>query len=138
MAKIVIDSNVVIAYLDDANSNHVEAFRSMSNPQIEVGVSALTMTECLIHAFRDSYEFALKVVIEIERFVSFILELNREIAILAAHLSAKFQLNLADSIILATEQHHELELWTFDKRLASKSARAKYLLNRVLGELPSE
>jgi predicted nucleic acid-binding protein len=131
MAKIVVDSNVVIAYLDDENINHLEAVASLSAENIEIGISSLSMTESLIHAFRNSYEFAFRIVIKIEALVSFVLDLTRDVAIMAAQLSAKFQLNLPDSIILATAEHNKLSLWTFDRRLASKSAAARYLLDKV-------
>lgn len=48
-----------------------------------------------------------------------IADLNREIAIHAAHISSEFKLAMADSIILATARAHQATLWTQDSDLAS-------------------
>ena len=42
-------------------------------------------------------------------------ELNRNIAIEAAHLSRQMKLAMADSIILATARAHNATLWTQDE-----------------------
>lgn len=44
-----------------------------------------------------------------------VLELNDEIALLAAQLSIEHHLPLADSIFLATAHHHQATFWTQDE-----------------------
>lgn len=43
-----------------------------------------------------------------------VVELNTPIAMAAASISLKHSLPMADSIILATERHHEATIWTQD------------------------
>jgi toxin FitB len=53
-------------------------------------------------------------------------DLNRQVAILAAHISLENKLGMADSIILATAQHHQAILWTQDEHFKA-FAGVKYI-----------
>ena len=128
MAEILLDSNVVIAFMEDENSNHKSASLLLIDNENEFSISSLSMTECLIAAYRKGYEYALSSILRIQDLVVGILDLTSPIAILAAKLGAEKNLLLADLVILATARYHQLQLWTFDRRLANKSRRITYLL----------
>lgn len=55
-----------------------------------------------------------------------IIDLDREIALMAAELSFELKLPMADSIILATARTHDAILWTQDEHFKGL-ARVKYV-----------
>ena len=129
MANVILDSNIVIAYIENQNENHEAAKAAVDTIRDAICISALTLTECLIFTFRESYEFAMESLLTIDGLIDFVFEVSRDIAILAARIGAESGLNLADAVILATADFHKIALWTFDRRLSNKSRNAKYLLS---------
>lgn len=55
-----------------------------------------------------------------------VVDLDREIALIAADLSYELKLPMADSIILATARAHDATLWTQDEHF-KELARVKYI-----------
>jgi predicted nucleic acid-binding protein len=55
------------------------------------------------------------------------IELSVGIAFSSAHIRATQKLALADSIIFATAQSVQAQLWTFDKELAAKYPNSRML-----------
>ena len=121
MAEILLDSNIVIAFIEDKNMHHLLVSTSLIENDHEYQISALSMSECLVEAFRQGYEYAISCLLRIRDLVVQVLDLNESIAIFAARIGAERTLHLADSIILATAEYHGLPLWTLDRRLANKS-----------------
>ena len=128
MGKILLDSNVVIAFLEPENENHEASRSALLDTENIYHLSSLSIAECLIVAFRAGYEFAIQSLLRIKQLVAAILVLSEEIAISAAQFGAELNVQLADAVILATADFHDLDLWTFDKRLSRKGPRIRYLL----------
>ena len=97
MAEILLDSNVVIAFIEDQNMHHPLASTSLVVNDHEFQISALSMSECLVEAFRHGYEYAISSLLRIRDLVVKVLDLNESIAILAAKIGAERTLHLADS-----------------------------------------
>jgi len=77
----------------------------------------VTPTICLYEVFKRVYlEFGEEQALKAVGCMSAgeIVDLNRQIAIDAAHLSVELKLAMADSIILATARAYEATLWTQD------------------------
>ena len=129
MGEILLDSNVIIAYLEPENYHHAVSTAVLLEKDNIYYLSALSISECLMVAFREGYEFAIESLFRIKQLITTVLWLSEEIAISAAQIGAESNLKTADSVILATAKYHALVLWTFDKRLASKSERIRYLLS---------
>ena len=130
MAEILLDSNVVIAFMEDQNMHHSTALAFLVDGDHEFHISALTMSECLVEAFRRGYEYAISCIYQIRNLVVKVLDLDELISISAARIGAERDVHLADSIILATAEFQGIPLWTFDKRLANKSPNIRYLLQK--------
>ena len=108
----VIDSSGWLEYFTDgANANFFKsAIRDEKN--------LIVPTICLYEVFKiilsqAGEEEALRVA----GLMSFgkIIDMDREIALAAAHLSIQHKLAMADSLILATARAHEAVLWTQDE-----------------------
>ena len=128
LGKILLDSNVVIAFLETENENHEISTAVLLNSENDYFLASLSIAECLIIAFRQGYEFAIEALLKIKQLVVSVFSISEEIAFSAARIGAELNVALADSIIMATAESYGIVLWTFDKRLARKSSRIKYLL----------
>ena len=108
----VVDSSGWLEYL--ANSSNAPFFA----PAIQDEQRLLVPTICLYEVFKRLYqqlgkEAALEGVSRLYR--GEIMELDDEIALLAAQLSLAHHLPLVDSIILATARSQDATLWTQDE-----------------------
>ena len=128
MGEILLDSNVVIAYLEPENENHEISTAALLESENHYFLASLSIAECLLIAFREGYEFAIEALHKIKLLVTSVLGLSEEIAISAAQIGATHNVKLADSVIMATARSYEIELWTLDRRLANKSPNIRYLL----------
>lgn len=128
MGEILLDSNVVIAYLESENENHEISTNMLLDSNNDYFLASLSIAECLLIAFRKGYEFAIETLHKIKLLIASALPLSEEIAVAAAQLGAELNIKLADSVILATAHSYGIDLWTFDKRLANKSPNIRYLL----------
>jgi len=107
----VVDSSGWLEYLTDG------ANAGFFAPPIQDADKLLTPTICLYEVFKRVHsqfgeERALDAVGSM--CVGEIVDLDRQIAIDAAFLSAELKLAMADSIILATARAHAANLWTQD------------------------
>ena len=108
----LVDSSGWLEYfMDGANA---DTFK----PAIQDEANLLIPTICLYEVFkvllsRRGEEEALQII----GFMSAgrIVNIDREIALVAAQISLEHKLAMADSLILATAQAHEAVLWTKDK-----------------------
>jgi len=108
----VVDSSGWLEYL--ANSSNAPFFA----PAIQDEQRLLVPTICLYEVFKRLYQqlgkvAALEGVSRLYR--GEIMELDDEIALLAAQLSLAHHLPLADSIILASARSQDATLWTQDE-----------------------
>ena len=127
MAIILLDSSVIIALLNDNDIHHDVASKVLRNCTDTICIATLTITESLVSTFYDSYERALLLFNKILEFTGIHIELSTGIAFASAQVRANKKLALADSIIFATAQSVQAELWTFDKELAAKYPNSRIL-----------
>ena len=110
----VVDSSGWIEYL--SGGGNAAFFRGPIESDEPLLVPSLSLFEVYRHMLRHiGREEALKVVAAMRSGV--LVELDDRLALEAAELSIETKLALADSIILATAQAHDAELWTQDSDL---------------------
>ncbi|MEI7798187.1 MAG: PIN domain-containing protein [Actinomycetes bacterium] len=127
MAIILLDSSVIIALLNSNDAHHDTAARVLRSCTDTICIATLTITESLVSTFSTSYERAILVFTKILEFTGVRIELSVGIAFSSAHIRATQKLTLADSIIFATAQSVQAQLWTFDKELAAKYPNSRML-----------
>src|SRR6266508_6875604 len=108
----IVDSSGWIEYVaDDANANFFES-------SIVHSENLLVPTICLYEVFkRVLQEFGEERALDAMGIMSLgtIVDLDRQIAVHAAHISNELKLAMADSIILATARACDATLWTQDE-----------------------
>lgn len=107
----VLDTSAWIAYfLNNENAAH---FAPVAEDTDHLIVPTVTLFEMFKKVARDwslcSAEESISHMSE-----GTIIDLNKPIAVLAAQLSLKHKLGMADSLILATAKYHNATLWTQD------------------------
>jgi predicted nucleic acid-binding protein len=118
MARVILDSSVLIAIINQADRHHGDVIAKVGNIENTYGISAITLVETLIHAFQESDAEGDRIRERIDDAIDFCVELAESIAIEAAKIRAKTGLKTPDSIISATAKVRLAELWTLDARLA--------------------
>ena len=126
MARVILDSSVLIALLSPTDKHHVAAVQATSTNH-EYLISAITFTEVLIAPYRkgtahgDRYSRAL-----ISQFGEPI-SVDRKIAHAAAKLRADKNIKMPDALISATAEINKAQLWSFDKALVKHNSFARLL-----------
>ena len=106
-----VDSSGWIEYL--SGGSNASFFRRPIESDEPLVVPSLSVFEVYRHMLRHiGREDALNVVAAMR--TRLVVDLDDSLALEAAELSVETKLALADSIILATAQAHEAELWTQD------------------------
>ena len=107
----VVDSSAWLEYF--ADGPNAEDFAPIIKDAESLLVPSITVYEVFkrIREQRDS-EVALRAVSQMRR--GRVVDLDADLAVAAADLSAELQLPLADSVILATARATEATLWTQD------------------------
>ena len=107
----VVDSSAWLEYL--ADGPNAEEFAGPIQDTANLVVPSITLFEVFkrIRTQRDS-EIALRAVSQMRR--GKVVDLDADLAVAAADLSADLRLALADSVILATARSHEATVWTQD------------------------
>ena len=107
----VVDSSAWLEYF--ADGPNAEDFAAPIQDPDELVVPIITLFEVFkrIRMQRDS-EIALRAVSQMRR--GQVVDLDADLAVAAADLSADLKLALADSIILATARAHDATVWTQD------------------------
>jgi predicted nucleic acid-binding protein len=118
MESIVLDSSVVIAFLNPEDRHHKAARRALEAAKGRFQISTITVTESLVLAARRSSAVADEFLADLEKFFGPFIVLDGEIALAAAKLRAKTGLATPDAIISASATKAKAGLWTFDKALA--------------------
>ncbi len=127
MARIVLDSSVLISiyYEGDVHSEIVRKY--MASKENEYLISTISLAETLTHAAVKGPETLEKMVDRIRMAVTEIFGVNQEIAIAAALVRARTAITMPDAIISATATLVGAELWTLDQKLA-KAHRGAVLI----------
>ena len=107
----VIDSSAWLEYF--ADGPNADEFAAPIQDAASLVVPSITLFEVFkrIRTQRDS-EIALRAVSQMRR--GTVVDLDADLAIAAADLSAELRMALADSVILATAQAHDATVWTQD------------------------
>lgn len=128
MATILIDSNILIAYLNNNHVNHSEVKNAINFENSKFLLTTTSLIECLVKAYEQGYEFAMNYELTFWQLIHSTVDLTQNIARKSAEILAFQNVSFADAIIWATAEFHGLILWTLDKRLANKSTNIRYLL----------
>ena len=116
MATVVLDTSVLIALLKNADTHHQSAVKATS-VRNEYLISAVTLGEALISAFRINEKSGRTRHQLISTVVNQIVPIDEEIAIHAAQIRAEKNLSLADALISATAYKSKAQLWSCDREL---------------------
>ena len=128
LETILLDTNVVIAFLDPNNDNHQAARQATEGQDRKYVISVFSVIECLVNAYSHDYEYAIAYELSMRTLIKDRLDINNQIAIKTSELVGRKIALLGDAIIWATAEFHGLVLWTLDRRLANKSPNIRYLL----------
>ena len=127
MGRLILDSGALIAIFKDVDVHHQTIMNRLSEGSDEVVLSAITLTESLVHAYQAGLgEIGKR---QIDDLALEIIDVDQEIAIYAAQLRATNNLKLGDALIAATAILHKCTLITFDEKLARKTPGAELLVS---------
>ncbi|CAB4651482.1 unannotated protein [freshwater metagenome] len=127
MPAVLIDSSVLIAFLDPNDRHHQRSVNLILNEDFKIQAATISITECLIRPFRFENYFAYLVLENIELIIELFHDLNRTIAFDAARIRATKNLATVDSIILATAEYLNIQLWSCDKKMVNSTKNSLYL-----------
>ncbi len=119
-----LDSSVLIAILNSEDKHHrigLESYSSLDQYQI----STISITEVMPSALKAGT--APRILETLGTLTRAIIDLDAEIAMLAAKVRVEAGLKTPDAIISATALRHQAQLWTFDGRLAKAHKGARLL-----------
>ena len=116
MARVVLDSSVLIALISPKDHHHQTVLKSLTVKH-QYLISALTLTEALIAPNRLSAAIGQQMLAAIKRSIHEVVDIDSEIAVLAAQLRASTNISLPDALISATATATKAQLWTCDKAL---------------------
>lgn len=125
MGAIILDSSVVIAFLNSSDTHHIAASSAIEGANSIFKISILTVSEALVKASTVSEKRKNELLADLSAAFSPFYPFDLEVAVLAASLRARSPLRLPDAIISATAMINKAELWSCDARLAKihKGAR---------------
>lgn len=118
MESVVLDSSVVIAFLNPEDRHHKSAQREIAAATARFKISTITVAESMVLAARQSEAVANEFLADLENHFGPFIVLDGQIAMAAAKLRAKTGLATPDAIISASASATGAMLWTFDKALA--------------------
>lgn len=124
MGLVLLDSSVLIALINPADKHHATAINSYDSRSILIA-SALSITEVLPRAITEGKEEAFWH--HLGPYMQKIVEVDLEIASLAARIRSSKALKTPDAIISATAQARGAQLWTLDSKLAKATPGARLL-----------
>jgi predicted nucleic acid-binding protein len=120
---IVLDANVVIAFLDANDPHHAASLDLLERNFVDgFGCSVLTLAEALVHPTRaDRQDAALA---SLTRIGVEMIPLEASDAIALADVRSTYKLRMPDAVALFTAMQFGAQLATFDADLASAAERA--------------
>lgn len=116
MAAVVLDTSVLIALFKTDDPHHESAVKA-TLVRNEYLISAITLSEALIAAFRVNQETGRRHHQLIKQSMGRVIPTDEEIAVLAADLRAEKNLSLPDALISATAHKLKAQLWSCDRSL---------------------
>jgi len=125
MGAIILDSSVVIAFLNSSDKHHMAAKSAIEGSNSIFKISILTVSEVLVKASGESESSKRELLADLATAFAPFYPFDLEVAVLAASVRAKSPLRLPDAIISATAMINKADLWSCDARLvnAHKGAR---------------
>lgn len=125
MARLVLlDSSVIIA-LFHAEDQHHHVARELEKKDARFIASSLSITEVMPRAIEKS--IAPLITDALAQLIDEFVDVDGEVAHLAAEYRARRKLKTPDAIISATASITKAELWTFDAKLAKATPDARCL-----------
>ena len=118
MGAIILDSSVLIAFLNSSDSHHMAAKSAVESSHAIFRISILTVSEVLVKACQESEKRKSDLLADLSKEFSPFFSFDLEVAVLAAAIRAKSSLRLPDAIISATATVNGATLWTCDAALA--------------------
>lgn len=118
MAGVILDSSVLLAILNPGDLHHGAAVNQLRGKSDSFSISAITLVETLIYAFRQSPSAGQRYKASIDRAIKEIVPVDEKVALEAAKIRARTQLKVPDALISATATLTGARLWTLDQRLA--------------------
>lgn len=116
MAAIVLDTSVLIALFKADDVHHQPAVKATSAKH-DYHISAVTLSEALVAAFRISPQMGRRHLQLIMKAIDKVIPTDAEIAALAAEIRAEKNLSMPDALISATAQKFKAQLWSCDRSL---------------------
>lgn len=127
MESVVLDSSVVIAFLNPEDRHHKSAQREIAAATARFKISTITVAESMVLAARQSEAVANEFLVDLENHFGPFIVLDGQIAMAAAKLRAKTGLATPDAIISASASATGAMLWTFDKALAKSHSGSRLI-----------
>jgi len=127
LESVVLDSSVVIAFLNPEDRHHKSAQREIAAATARFKISTITVTESAIQAARQSEAVSNEFLADLENHFGPFIEVTSQIAMAAAKLRAKTGLATPDAIISASATQASAALWTFDKALAKAHSGSRLI-----------
>lgn len=123
---IVLDAGVLIGFLDSADAHHQAAVAILEQNPSGYLVHPLTAAEVLVGPAKRGVED--QVWRDLRGVGVEVADLGSDEPLALARLRAQWGLKMPDTCVLATAEHLDVYLATFDCQLANVAARAALLL----------
>ena len=127
MGAIILDTSVVIAFLNASDKHHMAANSAIEGSNSIFKISILTVSEALVKASGNSDNRGRELLADLSTVFAPFYPFDLEVAVLAASVRAKSPLRLPDAIISATATINGAELWSCDGRLV-KAHKGAHLI----------
>ena len=126
MGKVILDSSVLIALFNDADSHHDAATKALGESKGDFEISTISLTEALSSDLSDAERFEMNR--DIKKHFSPFHPVDEKVAFLASQIRAsKRAIQTPDALISATAILAKAELWTFDRQLAKNHPGARLI-----------
>jgi predicted nucleic acid-binding protein len=118
VGRVTLDSSALLAILNTGDVHHEAVVTYLTGRDDRFSISALTLVETLMHAYKVSPRAGAKYKLAIDQAVKEIISLDEQVALEASKVRARTGLRTPDAIISATATLAGAQLWTLDQRLA--------------------
>ena len=118
MGKVVLDSSVLIALIDSKDIHHAVAVAAFEGESHRYLISAISLTETLTAPMKKDVATGEKILKSIKSAITEVIQVDEEIAVLAAKVRKGGAVGAPDALIIATATLANATLWTFDKAQA--------------------
>jgi predicted nucleic acid-binding protein len=126
VGKVILDSSVLIALFNDADSHHEAATKALGESKGDFEISTISLTEALSSDLSDAERFEMNR--DIKKHFSPFHPVDEKVAFLASQIRAsKRTIQTPDALISATAILAKAELWTFDRQLAKNHPGARLI-----------